>query len=63
MGLLIDNERGKEVAELLYNLFSTAGIQGRNEMPEDTMPKGVIKGSLEHIIFITLTVFISCCTF
>jgi len=58
MGLLIDKGRGKEVAELLYNLFSTTGIQGRNEMPEDIMPKGVIRGSLEHIMFITLTVSI-----
>jgi len=58
MGLVIDSERGKKVAELLYNLFSTVGIHGRNDMPEDIMPKSVVRGSLEHILFITLTVSI-----
>ncbi|MEM3986899.1 MAG: hypothetical protein QXR39_09000 [Candidatus Methanomethylicia archaeon] len=58
MGLVIDWERGKKIAEILYNLFSTVGIHGRNDMPEDIMPKGVIRGSLEHLIFITLTVSI-----
>ncbi len=58
MRLIIDSERGKKVAESLYNLFSTVGIHGRNDMPEDIMPKGVIKGSFEHIMFITLTVSI-----
>ena len=58
MALLIDNKRGKEVAGLLYDLFSTVGIHGRNEMPEDILPKGIIKGSLTHIMFITLTVSI-----
>lgn len=58
MVLLIDNKRGKEAAGLLYDLFSTVGIHGQNDMPEDIMPEGVIKGSLTHIIFITLTVSI-----
>jgi len=58
MGLIIDIERGKKVAELLYNLFSSVGIHGRNDMPEDIIPKGMIRGSLEHIMFITLTVSI-----
>jgi len=58
MGLVIDSERGKKVADLLYNLFSTVGIHGRNDMPEDIMPKSVVRGSLEHIMFITLTVSI-----
>lgn len=58
MGLVIDSERGKKVAKLLYNLFSTVGIHGRNDMPEDIMPKGVIRESLEQLIFITLTVSI-----
>lgn len=58
MGLLIDSERGKKVAEHLYNLFSTIGIHGRNDMPEDIMPKGVVRGSIEHLMFITLTVAI-----
>lgn len=58
MALLIDNERGKEVAGLLYKLFSTVGIHGRKNMPEDILPEGIIKGSLPHIMFITLTVSI-----
>lgn len=51
-------ERNKKLAELLFNVFSTVGIHGKNDMPEDTLPSGVIKGSLEHLFFITLTVSI-----
>lgn len=58
MVLMIDSERGRKVAELLYSSFSTTGIHGRNDMPEDLMPKGMIRGSLEHLLFITLTVSI-----
>lgn len=58
MPIVIDNERGKKVAELLYNSFSTVGIQGRTDMPEDIMPSHVARGSLEHVFFITLTVSI-----
>ncbi len=58
MGLVINCERGRKLAKILYNLFSTVGIFGRKDMPEDIMPKGVVKGSLEHLIFITLTVSI-----
>jgi len=58
MSIIIDGERGKKVAELLYTSFSTNGIHGRTDMPEDIMPNGVVRGSLDHILFITLTVSI-----
>ena len=54
----IDVERGRRVASLLYNSFSTTGIFGKTDMPEDLIPKSIVKGSLEHILFITLTVSI-----
>jgi len=58
MSIIIDSERGKKIAKLLYTSFSTTGIHGRTDMPEDIMPNGVARGSLEHIFFITLTVSI-----
>jgi len=58
MSIIIDGERGKKVAELLYTSFSTNGIHGRTDMPEDITPNGVVRGSLDHIFFITLTVSI-----
>ncbi|BDC36060.1 MAG: hypothetical protein EF806_03135 [Candidatus Methanoliparum thermophilum] len=58
MSIVIDNQRGKKVAELLYNSFSTMGIHGRTDMPEDITPNSVVRGSLDHILFITLTVSI-----
>jgi hypothetical protein len=58
MKLKIDTERGNKAAELLYSSFSTTGIHGNTEMPEDTLPKGVLFGSLDHLMFITLTVSI-----
>ena len=54
MVLKIDSKRGKEVAKML--LFSD--FYKQNEMPEDLLPKGVKKGSLEHVMFITLTISI-----
>lgn len=58
MSIVIDNQRGKKVAELLYNSFSTMGIHGRTDMPEDITPNSVVRGSLDYILFITLTVSI-----
>ena len=58
MSIVIDNGKGEKVAELLYNSFSTVGIHGRTDMPEDIMPRGVARGSLDHVLFITLTVSI-----
>jgi hypothetical protein len=56
MSLVLDIERGKEVAENLYYCFNNEGILGQNEMPEDIIPDGIERGSLEHVLFITLTV-------
>jgi len=58
MTVTIDIERGRKVAHLLFQPFSTTGIHGKTEMPEDITPNGIVRGSLEHIIFITLTVTI-----
>lgn len=58
MTTVIDNKRCLEVAQLLYHSFATTGIHGQTEMPEDITPNGVERGSLEHILFITLTVSI-----
>ncbi len=43
---------------MLYKAFTSTGVLGRTEMPEDIRPKGVHKGSIEHQLFITLTVAI-----
>lgn len=58
MNLEINADRGREVAALLYKAFSSTGIYGRTAMPEDITPEGVERGSLEHLLFITLTVSI-----
>ena len=58
VSIVIDAKRGKKVAGLLYNSFTTKGIHGRMDMPEDVVPSGVVRGSLEHTLFITLTVSI-----
>jgi len=41
--IVIDSERGKKVAELLYNFFTTTGIHGGTDMPEDIVPNSVVK--------------------
>lgn len=56
MTLLIDADRGGKVAKLLHGAFNSIGILGHREMPEDSLPDGIVKGSLEHILFITLTI-------
>jgi len=58
MSLTIDIEKGRKVAKLLYESFSTTGVHGRTEMPEDFAPDGVEKGTLEHLLFVTLTISI-----
>lgn len=58
MGITTDSEKGRIAAAILYNSFSTTGILGRTEMPEDLIPRGVERGSLAHILFLTLTVSI-----
>lgn len=58
--LRADPARGREVGRILYKAFMTpgVGIFGKTEMPEDAPPRGVTRGSLEHILVITLTVAI-----
>lgn len=58
MAVSIDSRRGRRIAEQLYHRFNTVGVLGRSDMPEDEIPGGVIRGSLEHILFLTLTVAI-----
>jgi hypothetical protein len=56
--LELNTRRAKDIAALLWDSFSTSGILGKTEMPEDIAPEGVERGSLEHLLFITLTVAI-----
>ena len=56
--LITDSNRGKELAEYLHETFQTHGIHGRNDMPEDMLPTTMNRGSLEHLLFTTLTVSI-----
>lgn len=58
MSVYIDTERANKLANILFDSFSNEGILGQNEMPEDILPEGVERGSLEHVLFITLTVSI-----
>jgi hypothetical protein len=58
MALEIDIPKGKKAAELLCSAFEKEGIFGHSEMPEDVNPIGVESGSLDHILFLTLTVSI-----
>lgn len=53
-----DVARGRRLAVLMHEAFETTGIHGRNVMPEDQAPSGVERGSLEHVLFLTLTVAI-----
>ncbi len=55
MAIHIDIERGKKAAEMLYSAWQSTGIHGRKDMPEDYLPEGMMRGLLEHILFITLT--------
>jgi hypothetical protein len=57
MTVVIDSTRGQKAARLLFDAFSTTGIHSSKEMPEDVLPD-LEFGSLEHILFITLTVSI-----
>ena len=58
MSIELNIGRGNSAAKLLYEAFQSTGIHGRKDMPEDEPPQGVAVGSLEHILFITLTVSI-----
>ncbi|MFC1936763.1 hypothetical protein ACFLYP_03760 [Chloroflexota bacterium] len=58
MSISLHPNRGQKIASLLYKSFSTIGIHGHTEMPEDILPVGVKHGSLEHLLLITLTISI-----
>ena len=58
MAIIVDIEKGKRVAAKLCHSFLTVGIHGRKDMPEDVRPRNVAIGSLEHLLFMTLTVSI-----
>lgn len=46
MSLVIDTNRGSEVAALMYEAFRATGIHGHTEMPEDLLPDGIEEGLL-----------------
>ncbi len=58
MSIRMDIDRGRQAATALYRAFATTGIHGRTQMPEDWMPEGMVRGSIEHVRFITLSVSI-----
>jgi len=58
MSIYIDERRGEKIAARLVRAFYSDGIFGKKDMPEDALPLGVVRGSLEHVFFITLTVSI-----
>ncbi|ADI31335.1 hypothetical protein [Staphylothermus hellenicus] len=58
MSIIIDSDRGRRVAEILYNAYYTTGIFGYRSPPESVLPKGMVRGSLQHVLFVTLTVSI-----
>ena len=43
--VIIDNQQGRKVAEILYNSFNTTGIFGKSKknLPENMIPKGIEK--------------------
>ena len=53
-----DIARCRLAAGRLYRAFASEGIHGHQDMPEDLLPAGVARRSLEQILFITLTVSI-----
>ena len=58
MRILKDALRGRSLADRLHRLFYSTGIHGRTAMPEDILPQNVERGSLDHVLFVTLTVSI-----
>jgi hypothetical protein len=56
--IVTDPVKAAEIVAPLFDAFSTTGILGLVAMPEDKPPSGVTPGSLEHILFLTLTVTI-----
>ena len=54
MAITFDADKGRAIAELL----TTTDIFARADMPEDLLPNKVEKGSIKHLLFLTLTVAI-----
>ncbi len=51
----VDKSTAVEIARVLYNTYKKCGIFYKRP-PEEIIPKGISKGSKEHLLFITLTV-------
>jgi hypothetical protein len=49
ISLTIDSKRGRKLAKLLHQKIFTSDIFGRDEIPEDILPKGMTRGSLGHL--------------
>ncbi len=63
VGLISDLERAKDIALLLHDRFNREGIFGHRRMPEsgwgsNLTTSGIVRGSYEHLMFITLVVSI-----
>lgn len=41
--------------KLLHSAFETTGVHGMMDMAKDEMPDGLVKGSLGHILLLTLS--------
>lgn len=55
----IHPEIGQEIASILIKSYTEGDIFGHTpQMPEDELPEGVVRGSREHLLFLTLTVSI-----
>lgn len=52
----IKSDKAREVSKMLFDLFATTGIHGRTEMPEDLLPSTIEDGSVDHLLFLTLTI-------
>ncbi len=53
----VDKSAAVEIARILHNVYRKDGIFGKRP-PEEIIPNGISKGSIEHLLFITLTVSI-----
>ena len=58
MSIILDTEKARQAAELLNRCYAAHGIFGNSGMPENLTPLGVITGSAQHAMFITMTVSI-----
>lgn len=59
MSIISDIERGEKVVKSLFtSYYLTEGIHGVKMTPEDVAPAGIVLGSIDHILFVTLTVSI-----